>query len=256
MKKQRPSLKRQKRSKRPKQPRKANQRISPDEIQLYPLENGRRSSAGPNLLNLAKRREDDYAPILGKLDDDKFIAIREAVLTAIHEAGHAVAAVHYGLPLEFVHIKRQVLPDGRVSVGYTKCPVPVPRGETEALPWIIQQLAGPIAEVSLDDDVDADQVMKAGAGDIDRAKHIAIFAICPHTIGPDGGPGIRSDVIAAHVEKLTAFFNAAFAAAHEFVEKFWDAINAVARALMVHRELTAEQVAAIMRDQQSADTPA
>jgi DNA polymerase I-like protein with 3'-5' exonuclease and polymerase domains/uracil-DNA glycosylase len=37
---------------------------------FYPVETGRCSSAGPNLQNLAKRREDDYRRILGYVDDD------------------------------------------------------------------------------------------------------------------------------------------------------------------------------------------
>ena len=37
---------------------------------FYPVETGRCSSSGPNLQNLAKRREDDYARILGHRDDD------------------------------------------------------------------------------------------------------------------------------------------------------------------------------------------
>jgi uracil-DNA glycosylase family 4 len=37
---------------------------------FYPVETGRCSSAAPNLQNLAKRREDDYARILGHYDDD------------------------------------------------------------------------------------------------------------------------------------------------------------------------------------------
>jgi uracil-DNA glycosylase family 4 len=37
---------------------------------FYPVETGRCSSAGPNLQNLAKRREDDYARILGHCDDE------------------------------------------------------------------------------------------------------------------------------------------------------------------------------------------
>jgi uracil-DNA glycosylase family 4 len=37
---------------------------------FYPVETGRCSSSGPNLQNLAKRREDDYARILGHYDDD------------------------------------------------------------------------------------------------------------------------------------------------------------------------------------------
>jgi hypothetical protein len=37
---------------------------------FYPVETGRCSSAGPNLQNLAKRREDDYARIQGHYDED------------------------------------------------------------------------------------------------------------------------------------------------------------------------------------------
>jgi hypothetical protein len=98
--------------------------------------------------------------------------------------------------------------------------------------------------------------MEAGADDINGAQRIATVAICPATILPDGRRAIRPDVIAAHMEKLKACFSAAMDAAYEFVDKFWKTIVAVANALIIHRELSAEQVAAIMRDQQSAATPA
>jgi hypothetical protein len=239
MKKKRPSSKRQKRSKWPKQPRKATQRISPNDIGFYPVETGRCSSGDPNLLNPAKLREDDYAWILEEPDDDWF--------DAIHVAGQAVAAVYYGLPLEFVHIKSQVLPDGSVLGGYAKITVPETRGETEAFPWIIQALAGPVAEMRVHGI--ARQVTLAGADAIHGAEQIALRAILPHTIRPDGWREVRSDVIEAHREKLKAYFTAAVGATMAFVDKFWEMIVAVAKALIDRRELTAEQVAAIMRDQ-------
>jgi uracil-DNA glycosylase family 4 len=47
-----------------------NTRDSRVRSRFYPVETGRCSSAAPNLQNLAKRREDDYARILGRLDDN------------------------------------------------------------------------------------------------------------------------------------------------------------------------------------------
>jgi hypothetical protein len=177
--------------------------------------------------------------------DNRFIAI--------HAAACAVAAVHYGLPFEFEHIESLVLPDGRVLVGLTVCQVPMPPGETEALPWIIQVTAGSLDVRRLHGN--ADPVIEAFADDIDGAERIAKVAICPPTIRPDYEREMLSDVIEAHMEKLKPALIAAKAPANELVDKYWETIVAVANALIAHREPTAEQIAAIMQDQQSANTP-
>jgi uracil-DNA glycosylase family 4 len=59
-----------------------NTRDSRVRSRFYPVETGRCSSSGPNLQNLAKRREDDYARILGHVEDGEVIGDYTKILGA------------------------------------------------------------------------------------------------------------------------------------------------------------------------------
>jgi hypothetical protein len=167
---------------------------------------------------------------------------------AIHEAAHAVSAVHFGLGLQSVDIKRRQLPDGVLSVGYTRCPVPVVHGESEAMPWMIHILVASLAESAFNPHREA--LNSGSRDDQESARRIAVVALCPSTIRGDGKVEITPDVIAEHEGGIQAFWSAAVQASAEFADRFMPAICAVADALLAHRELSHDQVAAIVREHQ------
>jgi hypothetical protein len=184
------------------------------------------------------------------------IDVNRIEFIALHEAGHAVSGAHFGLGLEFVDIKRRTLPDGSLSLGYTKCRVPIDafagKGRDAALPWMVQCLAGPVAESLANPNFDA--LKSAGVDDGQNAHRIAIIAICPSLPVVDGQMEIPPDVHNAHKEEIDALLNDAMDATTAFVGQFQNAIIDVADALVESRELSADQVIAIVREHQHGST--
>jgi hypothetical protein len=173
--------------------------------------------------------------------------------TAIHEAGQAVAAVHFDLGLVSVDIKPGFDVKGQPRLGYTKCLFEPVQGSPKAMAKTIQALAGSLAESDFHCDERA--LLMAGAGDLADAMEIAAIAICPPVIRPDGTAWIGPEVIAAHKREIDDFVLAAGQAAEDFVDRFTPSIRAVADALVVHRELSPDQVRTIMRECQPDSLP-
>jgi hypothetical protein len=115
---------------------------------------------------------------------------------AAHEAGHAVAALAYGIPLEYVEIRRRHMPDGRVSVGFTCTPTPGPSDvegwDTEDIwPYLVQTMARPAAEAR----VNPGWAHSSGQDAYDRqdAMRLAAWIICGAVVTPQGHVVPRED---------------------------------------------------------------
>jgi hypothetical protein len=154
-----------------------------------------------------------------------------------------VAALAYSIPLEFVDIHRRELPNGQVSVGFTRTPRKMVseiagRGEDTALPLMIQILAGPAAEAQ----ADPRYAIKVGSDACDRKDayriaHVALF-------GRTGTP--ISHELADRRGKVEVLYQQAEVEAIRLVAENRAAIEAVAAALIRKTSLSGEEVAALV----------
>lgn len=171
------------------------------------------------------------------------IAEEDEMLTAVHEAGHAVAASVLCRTLVSVDIKRRPFGD-RVSLGYTKAPTRVNVGDIEAARnGITQCMAGPIAEARYNDDV-----AHAGNDQNDRAQAFEIAACALiEPVKVDGKLQITSAMQEAHREAMVQMVQDGVFAADKFVTEWWDAIRVVAAELLRRRALSGADVASIVQ---------
>jgi hypothetical protein len=163
---------------------------------------------------------------------------------AIHEASHAVATIVGGLTLNKVHIRPQTLPDGRIRRGLTDAPFSdddiAGKGESSALPYLIQGLSGPTAERKVNREY---REHNGGTNDFELVKRIAVIAICNLADG---------DQVAITEEqrvRVNALLDFAQKASLRIVEDRWHAILKVAALLQDRKELGGVEVAAIVNNQ-------
>lgn len=172
---------------------------------------------------------------------------------AVHEAGHAVAAVALGLPLKSVDVRVRRLPGGRVSVGYTNCPIPATREPAVLSAAMTQLMCGPLAEARVDP-----AAARSGCHDLDQesARRLAAFIACESTTDPDGRDSISSREIQREAARIEQLVGRANAQAGELVRSHWAAIRETAGLLAQREFLRAEQVAAIVASHSEAEARA
>jgi len=171
-------------------------------------------------------------------------------MVALHEAGHAVAAVVLGLPLRSVDIVRRLLPNGRISLGYTDCPIRSKECSIEALmPGMILSAAGPLAEISANPDAAAGGAFDSDLADIDR---MAAIAVCKAQKVLGGRSFIPPEEIEKNAEEIEKVRKLAMTEAVELVNRHANAINTVAELLLRHESLDKSAVEAAVK----ASTPA
>lgn len=143
--------------------------------------------------------------------------------TAIHEAGHAVAAYYLRVRIKYVTIA----PDGdaRVEFGRDGTFDDSLRGTDRAERHIMVRFAGQIAERK-----HAPRSNWRRGGWVDRAAALELFSCINH---PD--PKVRD----LHMKLL-------WRKTEYLVECRWEDIRAVADALLKHKKLDATQVAAVI----------
>ena len=166
---------------------------------------------------------------------------------AHHEAGHAVAAVVYGIGLISVDIRAPRVPGGGIGRGGTNFEM-FPeneifgQGEKAVLPYLITFFAGvfgeqrvnPSAGLETGPNSDGFRVMKYASG-----------AICaPVQIGTQFRP--RQEDLQRNQARITACMEAGRKGAEEFAVKYGAAIDAVADELLAKQVLSAAQVEAIV----------
>jgi cell division protease FtsH len=171
---------------------------------------------------------------------------------AVHEAGHAVAAVVYGLTLHGVDIRRRRLPNGMVSMGFTQCPIDARdfagKGEAAAMPHAVQVLAGPLAEVAFSPGYF--HTAGSDAHDREAAWMIATIAVC-EPVHRDDRIGIAPGERERNRDRIDKFMEDACEEARNFVNSNTRTILGVATALLERKSLTGEEVAAIVKTAQS-----
>jgi hypothetical protein len=169
--------------------------------------------------------------------------------TAFHEAGHAVSAIVLGFPLEYVHIKENIMDDGTTSTGFTRTP-PVGaeevdgKGEGAAMPHMIQCFTGPFAEALVNDRM---REYSPWSGDKEQARTCAAVAVCGLVETGKGYAEVPVERMQQHKARLDALVSAAAKAASKLVNENTSAIAAVAEALFERKELTGDEVVEIMR---------
>jgi ATP-dependent Zn protease len=173
---------------------------------------------------------------------------RERRSAALHEAGHAVAAVVFGLELKSVDIKRRRLPNGTLVCGSTNSEPVKPteiagKGEKVVKPFMIVALAGGFAQLTVDSSAD----VSAGAReDHEDAKGMAIAALCG-TMDVDGETRVGDEELARKEDQINALIESAVAATNQFLSVYWNSVIAVTSLLMDREELSGEEVAAIVK---------
>lgn len=160
---------------------------------------------------------------------------------AIHEAGHAVAAIVGGLRLNKVHIRSQPLPDGRVRRGLTDTPFTdddiAGKGESAAMPYLIQGFSGPTAERKVNPKY---REYNGGTNDFELVKRLAVIAICNFA---DGDHVVITE---EQRVRVNALLDLAQKESLRIVEDRWRAILKVAALLQDRHELNGDEVAAIV----------
>jgi hypothetical protein len=116
-------------------------------------------------------------------------------------------------------------------------------GKAAALPWMVQALAGPFAERKINDQAFEYEVHRQ---DHDDALRIAAIATCKMTKKPNGDMWVPPEVIERNTDRIEVLRMRALKLACDLVERHFAAIEAVANLLLTKRELTGEQVAAIV----------
>lgn len=169
---------------------------------------------------------------------------------ATHEAGHAVAAVMLGRPLESVDLNHRRRPDGTLSVGFTDSGRigfldVAGKGEDAAMPILISALAGPMAESMVNP-----RILEFGSysGDITDARRVAAVAICDagDFVQGDRGLELSSDVQRLNAPRIQALWSLALDTASGFVEMHRDVIQTVAAELRKKRRLSGKEVADVV----------
>ena len=164
--------------------------------------------------------------------------------TAIHEAGHAVAAIALGLGLESVCIEPQEIEDGVMTAGVAELPVTTiaGRGEQSAMPLLITLLAGGFATAVVNPCAHRE---KGYARDHEYARAMAAIAVCTPPETGDWCSELGLEELERNRPRAISLLEAACSATVRFVEDNWHAIEAVADRLFERKKLTGAEVAMI-----------
>jgi hypothetical protein len=177
---------------------------------------------------------------LSPLNDPSFLKI-----VAIHEAGHAVAAVVVELPLTVVRLRLLELPTGDMQFGHVESLIRRDdiegKGEDAAMPHLVQYYAGPIAQRKVDF---ANTYIDGCESDKETIRRITYLALW----SPSGWERKVDE------SRQRALMDRAYRKALSIVETRWTAINEVAELLLKREELGSDDVVEIVnRDRARKD---
>jgi hypothetical protein len=167
--------------------------------------------------------------------------------TAIHEAGHAVAAIVLKLPLKHVYVGArgdfggEGISHGHTDLGNICWGDFVGVGPDIVMPRIVQSFAGPMAEVR----VNPDRHILSGMGvkDNELAHKWAAISLYDGPVSEDG-----HILLDANDSRIPSILETALERATQLVETNWPAIAKVAERLTKRKTLTGEEVATIVND--------
>jgi hypothetical protein len=166
-------------------------------------------------------------------------------IVAIHEAGHAVAAIVLGLGLKLVRVRPRVRSDGLIQWGLTETPCSDAELENpdSALPHLIQGYSGLAAEMKINPRCTE---WNGGFEDRSRAEQIAITAT-RDTADMGDHLVVTPEELKRKRPRAKALLDSAWVAAVCLVEDHWPAIRKVAAVLEKCQDLNEDEVAGIMK---------
>jgi len=167
---------------------------------------------------------------------------------AVHEAGHALAALHSASGRsEVTYVSIVPRTDG--SLGFTATPPPEAAFMTreQVLERLRTVMAGRAAEALV---FGPDNIsLSAGGGessDLAVATHIAVRAICTAGLGGDGSLHWSSSPTAGQMRQVDRMLNSAYAAATKLLRSERTALDRLVDALVQRQELDGESVRALL----------
>jgi hypothetical protein len=170
---------------------------------------------------------------------------------AMHEAGHAVAAIVLGIKLVRASIENTRLPSGILLQGFTETDGPRPEdiregGEAVAMPLMVQLFAGPMAEIRLHDELGTSFPKGIDSHDQRNIWAFAMLAVCECT-AKDGDQVITEEEKLRKKPLIDELYKKAGESAIQLVRSHLDEIKAVADSLIAKRTLTGDEVTSIIR---------
>jgi len=164
---------------------------------------------------------------------------------ALHEAGHAVAAIVLEIEFSKVEIKRRLI-EGGTSEGFTatrpfKRDDVYGKDEETILRHITPCFTGPVAEMRENPNARDHGAFKK---DLESAQGIAAMAICELSRKENGETWISPEE--RNKDRLIALLEAGEKRANAFVAEHWDAIVKVRDLLLRKRELSGDEVAKVV----------
>jgi hypothetical protein len=172
--------------------------------------------------------------------------VEDACHAAMHQAGCAVAAVVYGVPLSGVDIRPRRLPDGSLSSGFVDANTRFSdEGDKvrNVLPILTFMMAGAMAESEINPRFHGGEQHHRT---LTQMKSYAVAAVCEPETTEGGLATFSGEDQLKHRAQITAVMEDASSMAAGVVRVYRSAVDEIARLLVEKKSLSAQEVGDIV----------